>query len=105
MFESMREFWVDSMEIDAVRWVVWGTILLMLLAVAIYVVGRLRSLFYETTADRQSYLGTFRELRDQGVIEDDEYHKLKQSLASEEAARAAGTERRPADRGAEGEAK
>lgn len=83
MFKSIRQFWVESMEIDAVRWVVWGTILLMLLAVAIYVVGKLRSMFHDTTPDRQSYLGSFRDLRDQGLIEDDEYAKLRQNLTGD----------------------
>jgi hypothetical protein len=96
MFKSIRQFWVESMEIDAVRWVVWGTVLLMLLAVAIYVTGRLRSMFYDTAPDRQSYLGSFRDLRDQGLIEDDEYARLRKNLTGDDGEKQAGG--READR-------
>lgn len=90
MFKSIRQYWAESMEIDAVRWVVWGTILLMMLAVAIYVVGRLRAMFYDTAPDRHSYLGTFRDLRDQGLIEDEEFARLRQNLTGEGGGTAAG---------------
>lgn len=80
MFGGIRKFWVELMAIPGVPFVVWGTVLLMLLAIAWYVVSRFRGLLYETVPDRDAYLGTFRDLRDQGLLEEDEYQRLKRRV-------------------------
>lgn len=81
MFSSWMDWWQDLMSMAAARWVVWGTVLLMLIAVAWYVIGRLRGLMYESIPEPQSYLGTFQELREQGLLEEEEYQKLRKALS------------------------
>lgn len=70
------------MEMDAARWIVWGTVLMMLVAVAWYVISKLRGLLYERPVEPREYLGTFQELRERGLLQEEEFQRLKKTLGS-----------------------
>lgn len=81
MFESIRSFWSDINEIREARMVVWITILAIVLAVSIYAIKTIRDWLLgshqPTTSD---HLTRFRELREQGKINDEEFTRLRSTV-------------------------
>ena len=74
----MPEFWNEMMEIPEARWIVYGTLLVFAILVAVYVSVFFRNLAIGQNENESSdLLSEFRNLRDQGHLDEKEYDRLK----------------------------
>ena len=79
--DSIKELWNDTMTIPEARWVIWVTILVILLVVAIFFAKMFRDMAFGGGGEPSArMLSDFEELRDQGKIDDEEFTKLKQTI-------------------------
>lgn len=72
----MQDWWNGVMTIPGARWIIYPSILLVLVLVAYYVLQLVRNLAIGGAPASDDYLGSFRKMRDEGMIEPDEYKKL-----------------------------
>lgn len=99
MFESLQKFWNETMQITEARWVVWLTLLLVLVVTGIYLVKLVRDFAFgqrPSEADRINDMQTFKQI---GALSDAEYRRAKEAMSGVRAA--AG--RPEADKSKEGE--
>ena len=54
----------------------------ILIAVGVYLVGRIRDGFNDQTGSTSDALSTFRELHDEGELSDEEYRNIKAKLSA-----------------------
>ncbi len=105
MIRSLNDFFYESMQIPEGRWLVYGTILICAILIAIYVSVFFRNLALGTGGDDTDELLTrFREMRDQGQLDETEYSKLKKVIpdqAKPEALRSIGRTENPSGAGDE----
>lgn len=64
------------MTIPGARWIIYPCILLVLILVAYYIVQLFRNLAIGGTPSSDDHLGSFRRMRDEGMIAPEEYKKL-----------------------------
>lgn len=82
MLENIKKFWVETMEIDAARWVIWSTLLLILVIVAIYIVKFFRDqAFGSGESGDGSLLDEIRRWKQSGVVDEDEFAQVHQVAA------------------------
>ena len=81
MRNSIVEFFQDIWQIDLARYVIWATLLLMFLLVSVYVVQRLRGIVTEKEPVPLDDLTAFRELREEGQLNADEFKRLKKTIS------------------------
>jgi len=75
--ESFVEWWKGIMDIKGVAWIIYPTLLVVLVVVAYYVINLLRNLALGgAPANQFDYLGEFRRMRDEGHLDSEEYKKL-----------------------------
>lgn len=74
----MRDFFQRT---DA-QFVLWAAIGAALVAIGVYVVMKVRTWSREGIAGTHDLLTNFRELHDQGELSDEEYRKVKTTLAA-----------------------
>lgn len=72
----MAEWWNSVLEIEGARWVIYPSALIGLVLVAYYVLQLLRNLAIGASDADSDYLGSFRKMRDEGMIAPEEYKKL-----------------------------
>ena len=77
-FRFMKEFLLTT----PAQMVLWGTALLMLIAIAWYVVGRFREGIDDNQPNASQLLTNFRELHQQGDIDDAEFRTIKTVLGA-----------------------
>jgi len=77
MWESIGKFWEETMEIPEARWIVWLTILVILILVAIYVVMYFRGQATGRGIETTDYLTEFEKLKEQGKLDEEEFSRLK----------------------------
>lgn len=69
------------MQIPEARWIVFGTLTLFTVMIALYVSSYFRNLAFGKTEDESTDLMTdFRQMRDEGHLGDEEYSKLKKVI-------------------------
>lgn len=78
---SMRE-WETLLERREARLILTVASLLALVAVGLYVMGKVRGLFRSTEAGSGDLLNNFRDLHSQGELSDEEYRNIKSKLAA-----------------------
>ncbi len=82
MMESLKKFWVETMEIDAARWVIWSTLLLILIIVAIYTVKFFRDQAFGAEGGGDgSLLDEIRRWKQSGIVDDDEFAQVQEIAA------------------------
>ena len=72
----MVEWWNSVLEIEGARWIIYPSILLALVLVAYYVLQMVRNLAIGGAPSDSDHLGSFRKMKEEGVIDPDEYRKL-----------------------------
>ncbi|QEG24416.1 hypothetical protein [Mariniblastus fucicola] len=73
--ESLRDWWNGVLQIEGATWIIYPSILVALILVAYYVIQAVRNMAIGGTGT-EDHLGTFRKMRDEGVIGADEYKKV-----------------------------
>ena len=74
----MPQLWNDILEIPEARWIVYGTLLIFAVLIAVYVSVFFRNLAIgENESDETDLLSDFRNLRDQGHLDPTEFDRLK----------------------------
>ena len=62
--------------------VILFTVTLILIAIGVYIVGKLRGSAAQDTEDASDQLTKFREMHERGVLSDGEFREIKTQLAS-----------------------
>ncbi len=74
----MREFLLTT----HAQVVIWSTVLLIVIVIAVFIVGRLRDRKDDARLDANDLLTNFRELHLQGDIKDSEFRDIKSVLGT-----------------------
>jgi hypothetical protein len=77
MFDSLQQFWERLNSAPEARMVFWLTVLAIVIFVSIYIIKTIRDWMIGGVGSDSDHLSTFRELRDQGKLDDEEYKRLK----------------------------
>lgn len=64
------------LDIEGATWIIYPSILIVLVLIAYYVVQTFRNLAIGGAPASDDHLGTFREMRDKGMIAPEEYKKV-----------------------------
>ncbi len=80
MFDSLQKFWERLNSAPEARMVFWLAVLAIVIFVSIYIVKTIRDWMIGGMANESDHLSTFRELRDQGKLDDEEYKRLKSAI-------------------------
>ncbi len=83
MFDSVAEVWNDLMEIREARWVVWITILVIAILVAVYVAKGFRDMAFGGGSSDDEPLSDVEKLKQSGFILDEEYDAMKNNVAQQ----------------------
>jgi uncharacterized membrane protein len=79
--ENLKQQWLELMEIPGVSWIVYGTLLIVLLMIAVYVVTFFKNLAVgEYSSGREEDFEVMREIHTRGMIADEEYERAKELL-------------------------
>ena len=79
--ENLKQQWQELMAITGVPWIVYGSLLIILLLIAVYVVTFFKKLASGEFSDgRQEDFDVMREIHTRGMIADEEYERAKQLL-------------------------
>ncbi len=70
------------MQIAEARWIVWITLLVISILVALYVVMFFRNLAIGKNEGSTDYLSEFRKLKDEGKLDQEEFAKLKSAISN-----------------------
>ena len=63
--------------------IIWVAVTISLILVALYVVGIFRSDARSTFGGPENHLDDFRKLREEGMMDDEEYSRVKTSISSD----------------------
>lgn len=79
----MDRFWNDT-SWDHAKWIVlWVAVLAALVAVAAYVIGKIRPKPVQKEPTASQWLSKYRDLHSQGKITDEEFRTIKTTLAEQ----------------------
>lgn len=78
--DKLKQFWSETMEIPEARWIVAFAGLVVCVCVAYYFVKFFRDMALGSNEDPTSFISNFQKMRDEGMLEEDEYKRLKQSI-------------------------
>ena len=68
------------MEIPEARWIIWLTLLVILILVGTYVAMYFRGQAMGIVKEKSDYLSDFRKLKDEGKLDEEEFGRLKQAI-------------------------
>ena len=74
--ESLKEWWSGVLGIPGATWIIYPSHLFVLILTAYYVLQAIRNLALGGSVATDDHLGTFRKMRDEGVLDSEEYKKL-----------------------------
>jgi len=74
--QSLKDWWSGVLDIEGATWIIYPSILIVLVLIAYYVVQAFRNLAIGGTPASDDHLGTFRKMRDEGMIAPEEYKKV-----------------------------
>ncbi len=81
MFESLQKTWQETMEIPAARWIVWITVLIVAVLVAVYFVKMFRDMAMgNDSTSKAELLSDFERIRNEGKLDNEEFKRLKTSI-------------------------
>ena len=78
--ETLRQYWNDVMEIPGAAWIIWISLLVGFVLVAVYCLQLIRGLATGQVAEPMDHLSQFRDLKDKGKLDDEEYSRLVNAL-------------------------
>ena len=79
--ENLKQQWQELMAITGVPWIVYGSLLIILLLIAVYVVTFFKKLASgEFSSGREEDFDVMREIHTRGMIADEEYERAKELL-------------------------
>ena len=78
--ESLRHYWNDVMEIPGAAWIIWISLLVGFVLVAVYCLQLIRGLATGQVAEPMDHLSQFRDLKDKGKLDEEEYSRLVNAL-------------------------
>ena len=85
MFESLQKSWNETLEIPEARWIVWGSILTVLILVAFYVAKKFRDMATGGSGyGSVDLLPDADKLRLEGKLDESEYKKIKSRIAEQQ---------------------
>ncbi len=84
--QSLLDWWSSVLRIPGATWIVYPSLLIVLILVAYYVLQAIRKLAIGGSLATDDHLGTFRKMRDEGVLDSEEYKKLAELVPMPEAA-------------------
>lgn len=73
--QGLKDWWNSVLEIQGSEWIIYPSVLIVLLLVAYYAVQTFRNMAIGSVAS-EDHLGTFRKMRDEGMIAPEEYKKV-----------------------------
>lgn len=79
----MIEWFKEVMDIPEARWIVWGTLLLTLIIVAVYIAKKFRDMALGGGLGSSELLPDADQLRNTGLLNEDEYKKIKTTIAEQ----------------------
>jgi hypothetical protein len=88
MFESLKKFWNETMQITEARWVVWLTLLLVLVVTGVYLVKLFRDFAFGLRPSEADRINDMRTLKEIGALNDTEYRRAREAISQ----RSAGSE-------------
>ena len=68
------------MEIPEARWIIWLTLLVILVLVGTYVAMYFRGQAMGIVKEKADYLSDFQKLKDEGKVDEEEFGRLKQAI-------------------------
>lgn len=74
--ESLKGWWDGVMGIPGATWIIYPSLLIILILIAYYVLIAFRNLAIGGSNAADDHLGTFRKMRDEGMLDSEEYKKL-----------------------------
>jgi hypothetical protein len=86
MLESLKTFWNETMEITEARWVVWLTLLLVLVVTGIYLVKLFRDFAFGGRPSEADRINDMRTLKQIGALSDAEYRRAREAIAAKQKA-------------------
>jgi len=72
----------DFFEGRAAEWVIWAAVCAALIAVGIYVIGKVRELSAQQEPTAHELIAKFRDLHSKGELSDAEFREIKTQLAA-----------------------
>lgn len=78
--ETINQFWSDTLEIPGARWILVFSGLLICVVIAVYVVKIFRDMALGKANDPVSHISDFQKLRDEGMVDEEEYTRLAKSI-------------------------
>lgn len=82
MLESLKTFWNETMEITEARWVVWLTLLLVLVVTGIYLVKLFRDFAFGGRPSEADRFNDMRTLKEIGALSEAEYRRAREAIAA-----------------------
>ena len=76
LMESLREWWSGVVSIPGATWIIYPSLLIVLILIAYYVLHAIRNLAIGGSVATDDHLGSFRKMRDEGMLDSEEYKKL-----------------------------
>ncbi len=80
MFEFFQERWAKIQAVPEARMVIWITVLIVVICIGVYLLNLIRNLLLVGDSTETDHLASFRELRDQGKLDETEYEQLKKVM-------------------------
>ena len=81
--DSIKKLWTETMQIPEARWIAIIAGLIILVAIAYYVLKFLREMAIGGEANPTDFIGEFQKLRDEGKLDDDEFSRLAHSIPTD----------------------
>ena len=78
--DAIKKLWTETMQIPEARWIAIVAGLVILVAVAYYVLKSLREMAIGGEASPTDFISDFQKLRDEGKLDDDEFSRLAHSI-------------------------
>jgi len=78
--DVIKKLWTETMQIPEARWIAIVAGLVILVAIAYYVLKSLREMAIGGESPPTDFIGGFQKLRDEGKLDDDEFSRLAHSI-------------------------
>lgn len=74
--QGLKDWWNSVLAIEGAEWIIYPSVLIVLVLTAYYAVQAVRNMAIGGSAGTEDHLGTFRRMRDEGMIAPEEYKKV-----------------------------
>jgi len=76
LMQGLKNWWNSVLAIEGAEWIIYPSVLIVLVLTAYYVVQAFRNMAIGGSAGTEDHLGKFRRMRDEGMIAPEEYKKV-----------------------------